>query len=106
MTALVEVEGCLTRFPTRVPYGIAILDVEIASTIVHRYVVVTIAGDTTELRILVEAITAGGVRDQREEILVAQVVDPGPRGLRVCDDILAMLVVEMTVTFLFHKCFS
>ena len=64
MTALVEVERRLTGLPTRIPHGIAILDVEVAATVVHRYVVVTIAGDTTELRILVEAVTAGGVRDQ------------------------------------------
>ena len=106
MTALVEVERRLTGFPPRVPHGLTIFDVEVAATIVHRYVVVTIAGDTAELRILIEAVTAGSVRNQREEVLVAQIVDPGPRGLRVCDDILAMLVVEMTVTFLFHISFG
>jgi len=103
MTALVEVEWRLARFPTWIPHGIAILDVEITPAVVHRHVVVAIAGDTAELGILVEAVATSGVRDEGEKILVAQIVDPGPRSLRVCDDILAVLIVEMTVTFLFHK---
>ena len=102
VTALIEVEGCLAGLPAWVPDGVAVLDIEVSSAIVHRYIVVAIAGDTTELGILVEAVAAGGIRDEREEILIAQIVDPGPRSLRVCDDVLAMLVVEMTVTFLFH----
>ena len=64
MTTLVEVERRLTGLPTRVPYRFAILDVEIAATIVHRYVVVAIAGNPTELGILIEAVTAGCVRNQ------------------------------------------
>ena len=106
MTALIEVEWRLTGFPTRVPHGIAILDVEITPAVVHRHVVVAIAGDTAELSVLVEAVATGGIRDEGEKILIAQIVDPGPRSLRVCNDILAMLVVEMTVTFLFHKKFK
>ena len=103
VTALIEVERRLARLPAWVPDGVAVLDIEVSSAIVHRYIVVAIAGDTTELGILVEAVAASGIRDEREEILIAQIVDPGPRSLRVCDDVLAMLVVEMTVTFLFHN---
>ena len=64
MTALVEVERRLTGLPTWVPNGISILDVEVAPAIVHRYVVVAIAGDATELGILVEAVAASGVTDE------------------------------------------
>ena len=64
MTALIKVERCLARFPTRIPYGIAILDVEIPPAIIHRHVVVAIAGDTTELGILIEAVAAGSVGDE------------------------------------------
>ena len=64
---------------------------------------VAIAGDAAELGVLVERIAAGGVTNQREKVFVAQIVNPWPWGLRVCNDILAVLVVEVTVTFLlFH----
>ena len=57
VAALVAVEWCLARFPPWVPYGIAILDVEIATAVIHRHSVVTVTGDATELGILVERIT-------------------------------------------------
>ena len=57
VAALVAVERCLARFPPWVPYGIAILDVEIATAVIHRHTVVAITGDATELGILVEGIT-------------------------------------------------
>ena len=61
MTALVEVEWGLTGFPSRIPYSITVFDIKVSAAIVHRYIVVTIAGDATELGIFVEAVTAGGV---------------------------------------------
>ena len=57
VAALVAVERCLARFPPRVPYCIAILDVEIATAVIHRHTVVAVTGDATELGILVEGIT-------------------------------------------------
>ena len=61
MTTLVEVEWGLTGFPSRIPYSITVFDIKVSATIVHRYIVVTIAGDATELGIFLEAVTAGGV---------------------------------------------
>ena len=57
VAALVAVERCLARFPSRVPYGIAIFDIEIATDVIHRHTIVAITGDATELGILVERIT-------------------------------------------------
>ena len=57
VAALVAVERCLARFPSRVPYGIAIFDIEIATAVIHRHTIVAITGDATELGILVEGIT-------------------------------------------------
>jgi hypothetical protein len=103
MATLVEVEWRLAGLPPRVPDSVAVLDIEIPTSIVHRYIIVAITGDAAEFGILVERIAAGGVGDEREKVLVAQVVNPWPWGLRISDDILAMLVVEMTITFLlFH----
>ena len=57
VAAFVAVERCLARFPSRVPYGIAIFDIEIATAIIHWHTIVAITGDATELGILVEGIT-------------------------------------------------
>jgi hypothetical protein len=104
VTALVEVERSLTGLPSRIPYSIAILDIEISTAVVHRYIIVAITGDAAELCILIEAVTASGVRDQREEVFIAQIVNPRPGCLRVSNNILAMLVVEVTIAFLlFHN---
>ena len=104
MTALVEVERSLTGLPSRIPYSITILDIEISTAVVHRYIIVAITGDAAELCILIEAVAASGVRDQREEVFIAQIVNPRPGCLRVSNNILAMLVVEVTIAFLlFHN---
>ena len=103
VTALVEVERRLTGFPSRIPDGVAILDVEVTAAIVHRHVVIAITGDTAELGVLVKTVSTCGIRDERKEVLVAQIIDPGPRSLRVSNNILSMLVIEVSVTFLlFH----
>ena len=106
MSALVEVEWRLAGFPTRIPNRalsiFLINDVKVSATVVHRYPIVTIAGDAAEFCILVEGVSTSGVRDEREEVFVAQIVDPRPRCLRVGNHILTMFVIEMTIAFLFH----
>ncbi len=104
MAALIAIEWSLARFPTWVPDGVTVLDVEVATAIVHRYPVVAIAGDAAELGVLIEGVATSCVGDEREEILVAQIVDPRPWGLRVSNHVLAIGVIEMTVLFLCH-CF-
>ena len=64
VTALVEVEWRLAGLPSWIPYRVAVLDVEVTASIVHRHIVVAIAGDATELGVLVEAVAASGVRDE------------------------------------------
>lgn len=97
VSALILVERGLAGFPTGVPYRVAILDIEITATGVHRYAVVAIAGDAAEFGILVEGISSGGVGDEREEIFCAKIVDPGPRCAWLCDHIFSVEVIEMTV---------
>jgi hypothetical protein len=46
VAALIAVEWRLAWFPAWIPDGIAILDVEVATTVVHRYPVVAIAAHT------------------------------------------------------------
>ena len=97
VAALVFVERRLAGLPAGRPHGAAVVDVEVASAVVHRHVVVAITGDAAELGVLVERISAGGVGDEREEILVAQIVYPRPGRGRVGDDVFAVGVVKMSV---------
>ena len=106
VAALIAVEWRLAWFPAWIPDGIAILDVEVATTIIHRYPVVAIAGETTELGILIERIPTCCVGDKREEILVTQIVDPRPWGLWVSNHVLAIGVIKMTILFLCHCFFN
>ena len=76
MTALVAVKRGLARLPARIPDAVSVLYVEITPAVVHRNAIVAIAGNAAELCILVERVTSRRVADQREEIIVAQVVDP------------------------------
>ena len=70
MAALIRVERRLAGFPTGIPNGSVVVDVEVASTIVHGYSVVSVAGDAAELGILVEVVTAGRIADQTEEVFM------------------------------------
>ena len=96
VAALIEIKRSLARLPARRPYGSGVIDIEIPSAIVHRHTVVAVAGDSAELRVLVERVSAGGVRDQREEILISKIVDPWPRGLWVRDYIFTESVIKMS----------
>ena len=96
MAALIEVEFRLRRLPGRIPDGAAVLDVEVLAVAVIGDIVVAIAGDAQELRILIEGIAAAGVGDQREEVLVPKVVNPGKRRSGCRDDILPVCVIEVS----------
>ena len=115
MAAFVAVERSLAGFPSGVPddslrtlltllfpLSSLLYNIEITPAVVHGHAVVAVACDAAELGVLEEGVAAGGVGDQREEVFVAQVVDPRPRCLGVCDDIFAMSVVEMSVSLVVH----
>lgn len=89
------VQVCLYRRPARRPYGFAVLDVEITAAHVYRYVIVAITGDPAQTGILIEVIAAGGVGDQREKLLCAQIVNPGIRSLRILNDVFFVCVIEI-----------
>ena len=58
VTAFVEIQRGLARFPARTPHRTAVIDIEISSAGIHRDAVVAVAGDSTELRVPAEAIAA------------------------------------------------
>ncbi len=109
VAALVAVEGRLAGFPSGIPddsllftLSSLLYNIEISSAVVHGHAVVAVARDAAELGVLEERVAAGGIGNQGEEVLVAQVVDPGPGRLGIGDDIFAMCVVEMSVGLVVH----
>ena len=96
MMALVGIERRLGRLPARVPDGIAVLDVVVASVLIERRIVITVTGQTQKFCIFVEAVSAAGVGNQRKEVLRSQIVDPRKRSLRACDDILFFRIIKMS----------
>ena len=64
VATLVTVECSLAGLPGGRPYVAAFIDVEVASPVVHRHVVVAVAGDAAELGVLVEGIASGGIGDE------------------------------------------
>lgn len=96
MMALVGIERRLGRLPARVPDGIAVLDVVVASVLIERRIVITVTGQTQKFCVLVEAVSAAGIGNQRKEVLRSQIVDPRKRSLRACDDILFFRIIKMS----------
>ncbi len=100
VAALVAVERRLRRLPARVPDRAAVVDVEIAADRVERRVVVAVAGEPAQPRVAPEGVAARGVGAEAEQLLVAEVVQPRERRVRTRDDVLAGLVVEVSVAML------
>ena len=101
MAALIEIKRSLAWLPSRRPYCTVVIDIEISSAVVHRDSVIAVTCDPAELSVLVERISTGSIGNQREEVLVTEVVYPRPRGLGICDDIFAGSVIKMS-EYLFH----
>ncbi len=97
VAAGIAVQLSFDGLPAGVPDRVAILDVEVAAAVVHRHVIVAVAGDAAQSGIAVEAIAAGGIADDAEELFTAEVVNPRVRRPRRVDDVLAGFVVKVTV---------
>ena len=97
MAAAVALEFALRRLPARVPIvarGV-VADVQESATDVQRSAVVAIADQSAQPGVPVERVATGGVRDEGEVVLVAQVVDPWQRRVGTADDVFALVVVEL-----------
>src|SRR5690242_17230063 len=81
VAALEELELALDRHVAGAPVVFALADVEVAAARVGRHVVVTVAGEPAQLGVAKEAIATGLVRNEPEEILATEVVDPRIRRL-------------------------
>ena len=99
VAAGVAVQVALRRLPARVPVVAAdvVAHVEEAAAHVERGVVVAVAEEPSQPCVTDERVAARGVRQEREVVLAAQVVDPWQRRVRPGDDVLPPLVVEVAV---------
>ena len=80
VAAAVSIQLRLHGLPARVPDKVPVLDIDVEALLVRGTVVVTVAGDPAQARVFIEAIPPRSVGQQGEEILAAQVVDPGKGG--------------------------
>ena len=71
MTALISIQLCLHWRPARVPDRTVLIDIELTSTHINRYVVVTVTSDSSKTSVFVEGISSGSVGNQGEEPLCA-----------------------------------
>src|SRR5690606_37983595 len=98
VAALVLLELGLNEHVRRRPEVTAVVDIEVTSTGVSRNVVVTETRQATETRVAMKAIASSLVRDDAEELLSPEVIDPRVRSLRSGDDVLAVAVVKVAKT--------
>ena len=74
-----------------------LIDAEDSSPSVDGHIVVAVAQQAAHLGITVEGVAASGVGNEGEEVLGAQVVDPGVGGVWGGNNVLACCVVEVAV---------
>src|SRR5208283_4185948 len=97
VAALKRVEGSPRRLPAGIPDGLALLHVEEAPVVIHRVVVIAVTRQAAQAGILPEGVTAGRLRAEAVELVLAEQVQPGQRSVRARDDVFAVLVVEVAV---------
>jgi hypothetical protein len=97
VTAAIGLELGVRGLPGRRPEvpAVPVPQVQVPAARIEGDAVVAVAGQPAESGIAVERVAAGGVGDDPEVLLAPQVVDPGQRGVRLRDDVLAGLVVEV-----------
>ena len=102
VAAFVLVKRGARRLPRGRPEfaGVIVADIKIAPAEIKRSVVVAIAGEAAQAGVAVEGIAAGGVGDDAEIRLAAEIIDPRQRGVGLGDDVFPLAVVEMSK---FHK---
>ena len=103
VTAAVGVKPGLHRLPARIPDRCAIPDIEMKALLIQRRIIITVAGQAAEPGVAVERIAAGGIGAESEEVLAAQIVDPGQRCLGRVDHVFLSLIIKKAV---FHRSFS
>ena len=71
MAAFILIQFRPGRLPARIPDGLVILNIDMEAILIQRQVVVAVARDPSQARILIKSIAAGGIRKQREELVAS-----------------------------------
>jgi hypothetical protein len=95
--AFVGIKRCLGRLPAWIPDKSFIVDIIVLAVGIIRDVVIAVACDAEHLRILIEAVAAAGVGNDREEIVASEIIDPWKRRFGGRDDVLTGRIIEITV---------
>ncbi len=100
MTTGIAVEHGTSRLPRRRPEVLAVVVAQIDITPAHvqRDIVVAIASQAAQPRIAVERIAAGSIGNDPEVVFAAQIINPGQRRIRARNHVLAVVVVEVSIT--------
>ena len=61
MTTFVAIQLRFAGLPTRAPHRFSIVDIKILSATIHRYIIVTITRNTTELGIFIKRISSSSI---------------------------------------------
>ena len=105
VAAAVEIQGRLGGLPAGIP-NTALLraDIHMEAVGIQGAAVVAVAGDPPQSGILIEAVASRRIGHQGEEVLAAQIVDPGQgRGGRG-DHIFPLFVIKMAVLHMVPPC--
>ena len=97
VAAAIGVKLRLHRLPAGVPDDAAVADIQMKALLIQRRVIVAVTGQTAKPGVTEEGVAAGRVGAEREEVLAAQIVDPGQGSPWGCDDVFFTCVVKETV---------
>ena len=87
MMTLIGIQGRLDWLPPGSPYGSVMIDKIIPPVRVSRHVVIAVACEPKKLRIFIEAVAAAGIGNQGKEIFISQIINPGKRRRRRCNNV-------------------
>ena len=96
MAAFIAVQLCLGGLPAGVPDIVSIFNIDVFAVGVIWLVIIAVTCDPQQACVLIEGITAAGIGDQAEKVLVSQIIDPGKRGPGCRDHIFTARVIKIT----------
>ena len=96
VAAFIAVQLCLGGLPAGVPDIVSIFNIDVFAVGVIWLVIIAVTCDPQQACVLIEGITAAGIGDQAEKVLVSQIIDPGKRGPGCRDHIFTARVIKIT----------
>ena len=70
--------------------------INVATAEIKGRIVVAIASEASQAGVAIERVAAGGVGDDAEISLAAEIIDPRQRGVRLSDYVFTIRIIKMT----------